>query len=275
MRTQRFSSIRPSKDLPEIVASLRRGDSDLDNAPGGRSWYAIRNVSASEAEIFIYDFIGEWGVSANDLVRELAGLRTNTITLRINSPGGDVFDGLAIYNAIRRHSATVNVFVDGLAASAASFIAMAGDTITMSRHSQMMIHEANGFVIGNAADMRKLADILDKSSDNIAAIYAGRAGGSLEDWRAAMMAETWYSDAEAVAAGLADSIDGEADDAPENRLAARAPHNQSPASTVSPALPPTPDPTPDPVPAPAPINWSQVFRESVRMAEEDLFAPVA
>jgi ATP-dependent protease ClpP protease subunit len=96
--------------------------------------------------------------------------------------------------------------VDGVAASAASFIAMAGDSIKMAPQSMMMIHDAAGLVIGNADDMREMAALLEKTSDNIAAVYAQRAKGTQEDWRAAMKAETWYTDQEAVDAGLADEI---------------------------------------------------------------------
>jgi ATP-dependent Clp endopeptidase proteolytic subunit ClpP len=154
----------------------------------------------------IYDEIGSWGVTASDFVSELQGLTTDSITLRINSPGGDVFDGLAILNSLRNHRASVRVVVDGLAASAASFIAMAGETVVMSPNSMMMIHEASGLCMGNSQDMRELADLLDKTSSNIADIYARRSGRPAAEHRAAMKAETWYSDQEAVDAGLADSV---------------------------------------------------------------------
>src|SRR3546814_8255536 len=101
-------------------------------------------------------------------------LSTRTYTLvpyttlfrsHISSPGGDVFDGLAILNSLRQHKATVNVVVDGIAASAASFIAMAGDTVKMAPQSVMMIHDASGLVIGNSRDMQEMADLLEKTSD--------------------------------------------------------------------------------------------------------------
>jgi ATP-dependent protease ClpP protease subunit len=173
---------------------------------GRADWYRIENHNADTADLYIYDEIGYFGVTASDLLNELAAVTAGTINVRINSPGGDVFDGIAIYNALLSHPATVNTTVDSLAASAASFITMAGETITMSPHSQMMIHDAHGLAIGNAQDMRDLADLLDRQSDNIASIYADRAGGSIADWRTAMKAETWYSAAEAVDAGLADTV---------------------------------------------------------------------
>lgn len=173
-----------------------------------KTWYRVQNVSADTVEVAIYDEIGYWGVTASDFVAELQGIDTKNITLRVNSPGGDVFDGLAILNSLRNHPATVNVMVDGLAASAASFIAMAGDSVTMAPNSMMMIHEASGLCMGNAVDMRELADLLDKTSANIADIYARRSGRPADEHRAAMRTETWYSDQEAVDAGLADSVLG-------------------------------------------------------------------
>ena len=205
---QRFTSLQPTADLPQLLAILRAREPE-EGAREGRGWYAIKNISAKETEILIFDEIGFMGVTASDFVNELAEVRADIISLRINSPGGDVFDGIAIFNALKRHEATVNVFIDGIAASAASFIAMAGDSVTMMPHSQMMIHEAHGLVIGAANDMRKMADILDKSSDNIAGIYAERAGGTVPEWRARMQDESWFNDHEAVELGLADRIEGQ------------------------------------------------------------------
>jgi ATP-dependent Clp endopeptidase proteolytic subunit ClpP len=190
-----------------------------------RTWFRIRNEDklGRHAELSIYDEIGAWGIAASDFVSELQGLTTDSITLRINSPGGDVWDGLAILNSLRNHRATVNVVIDGLAASAASFIAMAGDTVVMSPNSVMMIHEASGLCLGNAADMRELADLLDKTSANIADIYSRKTGRPASEHRAAMRNETWYSDQEAVDAGLADSVLGSE---PETK-------NSAPAVVVS------------------------------------------
>lgn len=126
------------------------------------------------------------------------------IDLRINSPGGSVFDGMAIMNALRRHSARVDVTVDGLAASAASFIAMAGDHIVMNRGSELMVHDAWGFAQGDAKTMRETAAALEKTSASIADVYAKRAGGKSSEWRDVMLAETWFTAEEAVVAGLAD-----------------------------------------------------------------------
>lgn len=175
------------------------------NTQGKRDWFRIENASARNTSvIYIYDEIGYWGTTAADFVARLAEVDSRTIELHINSPGGDVFEGVAIYNALRDHSAEVNVIVDALAASAASLIAMAGDTITMNRNSEMMIHDAWGVCVGNAEDMATMATLLGKASDNIASVYAARAGGTLSEWRDAMREESWFSSDEAVTAGLAD-----------------------------------------------------------------------
>jgi len=169
------------------------------------SWYRIVNL-ATAAEIYLYDEVGLWGVSAQDFTKELRDIKAAQIDLHINSPGGDVFDGMAIYTALRGHPATVTAFVDSIAASAASFIAMAGDRIVMRPNSQIMIHMAHGIAVGNADDMEQMKALLDRQTDNIASVYARRAGGTVDQWRDRMRAETWYSADEAVAAGLADEV---------------------------------------------------------------------
>lgn len=162
-----------------------------------------------ETVIDLYDEIGFFGVSALDFRRRLNEVKTPRILLRVNSPGGDVFDGIAIYTLLRDHAATVTTYIDGIAASAASYIALAGDRVVIAKSAYMMIHEAMGIVFGYAEDMRRQADILDKLSDTIAEIYEDRAGGTRSQWRAAMGEETWYTAAEAVAAGLASEVSGE------------------------------------------------------------------
>ena len=184
------------------------------------SWYNITAKKKSNevvAEVYIYDEIGYWGVTAQQFIKDLTALDATQINLHINSPGGDVFDGVAIYNALRMHSAKVTVYVDSLAASAASFIAQAGDEVVILRNGTMMIHDASAIAWGNEEEMRNTADLLGRVSDNIADIYSQRAGGSLEEWRAIMKAEMWYNADEAVEAGLADRVldlkDEDADEA--------------------------------------------------------------
>lgn len=164
---------------------------------------------ASKTRLDVYSEIGGWfGVWPDEFKSAIDDIKGG-IDLHIHSPGGDAFDGVAIYNMLRQHDGPVDVFVDGLAASAASVIAMAGDTVTMSRGSQMMIHDAWGLSMGNADDMETMLGMLDKTSNSIASIYAAKAGGSEEAWRTAMKAESWYRDTEAVDAGLADQVETE------------------------------------------------------------------
>lgn len=197
-----------------------------------RSWFRIENRPAAVSDdgkptgpttdIYLYEAIGEWGVTAQDFVNALRGVVTGTITMYVNCEGGEVFDGLAIYEALRRHPANITAFIDGIAASAASFIVCAADRIVMAQHSKMMIHDAHGGVLGNAADMRAMADLLDALSDTIADIYAERSGKTRDEWRAAMQAAeggpdgTWYDARAAVKAKLADEMIG--GDQPGNAL---------------------------------------------------------
>lgn len=166
-------------------------------------------ADGTTAEVVVYGVIGGWydGVDAASFMRELAALDVDTILLRVNSPGGIVYEGVAMMNAIARHSAKVIATVDGLAASAASFLIMAADEIVMGRGAELMIHDAWNIAMGSAGDLRKEADSLDRLSDTVASLYAERAGGTTQEWRDAMLAETWYSDDEAVAAGLADRVE--------------------------------------------------------------------
>lgn len=176
--------------------------------PESRRWYRIENKAGDIATVYLYDEIGMWGITAADFVQELKDVTAGTLELHVNSPGGSIFDGFAILNALRQHPARVVAIVDGLAASAASYIAVgAGAEVVMSRNSELMIHNAWGAAVGDAAEMAKMAEELDHFSDNIASIYADKAGGTVADWRAVMAAETWYSAEEAVTAGLADRVD--------------------------------------------------------------------
>jgi ATP-dependent Clp endopeptidase proteolytic subunit ClpP len=203
---------------------------------------------------------GDWGVSAKEFAAALDDLpdTVNEIRLHINSPGGEVFEGIAILNALRSHAARVVAVVDGLAASAASFVAVGADETVMAPNSELMIHDAWGLCVGNAEDMQTMAATLDHLSDNIASIYADKAGDTAAEWRAAMARESWYSAEEAVAAGLADKV-GKPDAAgsAQNRfdlsIFTYAGRSEAPAPTPVHA---TPDPvasaqTPDPDAAPA------------------------
>lgn len=167
---------------------------------------------ATSATIRVYGPIdswgGCWGVSAEEVAAALDSLPPSVteIQLRINSPGGESWEGLAILNMLRAHPARVVAVVDGIAASAASFIAAGCDETVMSPGTQMMIHDAWGLSIGNPESLRKAAVFLDSVSDSIADLYVDAAGGDRSAWRTLMGTETWYTANEAVEAGLADSV---------------------------------------------------------------------
>lgn len=175
-------------------------------------WWRITGADDDRAEVFIYGAISDWygDVNAADFVKALADISAPTIDLRVNSPGGLVFDAVAIYTALQEHSARVDVRIEGIAASAASFIAQAGDTIAIAKPARMMIHDAQGITLGGPAEHREMLNLLDDLSDMIAEIYADRAGGTVADWRTPMQATTWYTSAAAVESGLADTVTGAA-----------------------------------------------------------------
>lgn len=200
-----------------------------------REWFRVENAWKDEEStdpvrtpIYIYDEIGGgWfgGTSADDFVQMLSTIKTPEIELHLNCPGGAVFDGIAIYNALMAHASTVHVVVDALAASAASFIAQAGNneggSIRMTTGAMMMIHDGSAMAYGPASVMRETADLLDTLSNNVAGIYAKHAGQTKEFWRNLMIEEVWYGADEAVAAGLATEVDGdtkkEDEDAAQNK----------------------------------------------------------
>lgn len=168
-----------------------------------KSWYTIR-ARGTGAEVLIYDEIGAYGVSAKGFLAELGALPDGVpIDLRLNSPGGSVFDAVAIYNALQRHDGTITVWIDGVAASAASYVAMAGDEIVMPENAFLMIHDPSGLVMGTAADMREMADTMDKIAGGMVRGYATRSGRTEEEIAALMAAETWFDAEAALEAGLA------------------------------------------------------------------------
>ena len=225
-----LNHVRALADRARAVAESQRQRETGGRDRLNRSWFRIENRPAAEpaqgptTDIYLYDAIGEWGVTAQDFVNALRGVVTGTITMYVNCEGGEVFDGLAIYEALRRHPANITAFVDGIAASAASFIVCAADRVVMAPHAKMMIHDAHGLAMGNARDMRSMADLLDALSDTIADIYAERTGKTRDDWRAAMQAAeggpdgTWYDAKAAVKAKLADEVVGGGEDGAKNSL---------------------------------------------------------
>lgn len=208
-----------------------------------RTWYSIKNATASVAEIFIDDQIGEdyWtggGVTSKQFVTDLAAVKAPEIHLHLNSPGGSVFDGVAIYNALVRHPAKVTTYIDGLAASIASVIALAGDRVVMADNALFMIHNPAGAVQGTADDMRKMAEVLDRIRETaLVGTYAKRSNLSTDELVAAIDAETWYSADEALAAGFVDEV------APGLRIAAHFDLSRYGYRHVPTALAPDVDPS--------------------------------
>jgi ATP-dependent Clp endopeptidase proteolytic subunit ClpP len=172
--------------------------------------FTITMKAAKEAEICLYDVIGGWdGVSAKDFRRDLkAAGDIDLIHLRINSPGGSVFDGLAIYNTLKSHKARVVTHVDGLAASMASVVAMAGDEIEMPANAFLMIHNPSDIAIGDAEDLRKTADLLDQVKAQLSEIYAGKSGKTADAVAKLMDEETWLDGQTAVDEGFATTLVG-------------------------------------------------------------------
>lgn len=158
------------------------------------------------SDLILYGEVG-WEIKASDVTTFLASNTGEDVTVRLNSGGGDVYEGIAIMNALRGHDGKITIVVEGLAASAASVIACGGgDHIIMRPNAELMIHEAWSHAQGNAAEMTKRVNDLNRASENIAAVYAARAGGEPNDWRVLMQAETWYTAEEALAAGLVDEV---------------------------------------------------------------------
>ena len=135
--------------------TTRRPKASVRNSPG-QSWFRMQATNNSQADIFIYDEIGYWGVTAKQFVNDLRALGDiSHINLHINSPGGDVFDGIAIFNALKHHGAAITVHIDGLAASMASVIAMVGNPVIMPGKTMMMIHNPCGLAGCNANEMHE------------------------------------------------------------------------------------------------------------------------
>ena len=171
-----------------------------------KKWFEISNASEQSADVYIYDSIGAYGVSAAGFIAEINAIKAPVINLHLNSGGGSVFDGLAIYTGIQSHPARVRVLIDGIAASMAGVIAMAGDEIVMAENAFLMIHRVSSGVEGTAETMRAEAALLEKLEEQIIAIYAARTGKSAGALFKAMQAETWYSANESLAEGFCTSV---------------------------------------------------------------------
>lgn len=170
-------------------------------------WFDIQNKANSEtADIYIYSEVGGFDVNAKSFINELKAVKDKNIDVHINSLGGSVFDGLAIYNALKTHTKKVTTKVEGIAASIASVIAMAGDQIEMAENSLFMIHNPFAMSGGDANELRKTADILDKIRNEIAGIYASKSNHNAEHYIDLMDVETWFNSDETLELGLVNGI---------------------------------------------------------------------
>lgn len=171
-------------------------------------WEFKAAANGKDHELMVYGDIAEWwGVDSKEFNTQLNAIEADNINVRINSYGGEVFTAQAIYSGLRRHKAHITVYIDGIAASAASLIAMAGDTVVMPANSMMMIHNPLTWMGGNANDMREMADVLDKIRDSIVSAYQAKTGMEPEAIIELLDAETWLTAQEAVDYGFADQLD--------------------------------------------------------------------
>lgn len=195
------SLMMPRASVTAITAAI-----SAENQPQ-ESWYSMRAMARGSVEILLYDEIGAWGITAKQFAQDLLACGdVSHINLRIHSPGGDVFGGMAIYNTLKAHPAFVDVYIDGLAASMASVVAMAGNKVHMPANAMMMIHKPWGVQGGDAESMRRYAELLDKVESGLVQAYVSKTGKTAEDIHALLANETWMDGSEAVAAGFADEL---------------------------------------------------------------------
>ncbi|WDW19909.1 capsid maturation protease [Mycobacterium phage LOCV5] len=242
-------------------AGVRHRSARADGGKPAEPWYRIQNKADDDtvAQVDIYDEIDwYWGVTAKNFRNELKALpdSVDTIELHINSPGGDVYEAIAIMNSLRQHKARVVTTVDGYAASSAGFIAVgASDELIIAENSELMAHLPWAFMVGDAHDMRKMADDLERIGRNIASIFAARAGGSVDEWIDVLTAETWWSAQEAVDAGIADKVlaapKRDAKNAARNRFDLSVFNHAGRSQAPAPRIPQAHNRTPQPVEAEA------------------------
>lgn len=216
-----------------------------------KRWFQIQNAASTEAAtVTIFDEIGLWGITAADFNREFRAIQAPIINLEINSPGGSVFDGLAIYNMLRGSGKTINAKVMGVAASIASVILMAADKITMPENAMVMVHSPMGGVFGTADEMREMADVLDKVKTSLVATYVKRTGKSEEEITAMLAKDTWMTAAEAKDSGFADEVTDSLELTAKFEMDDRIPEAARAVFKAA-AKPPVPAPQPTPAPVAA------------------------
>ncbi|PKA32514.1 peptidase S14 [Cedecea lapagei] len=240
------------------------------DAATGQNWYEIRARSGGRVEVFIYDEIGGWGITAQRFVadcKEAGVFEASAIDLHIHSPGGDVMQGFAIYNTLARLKATVDIWVDGLAASMASMlICLPGATVHIPANSWVMVHKPWGGIAGDSDDMRDYADWLDRNESLMLGAYMNKTGLDQATLEAMLKAETWLNGAEAVEQGFADVLEPDLQAAAcvnENKLkdftnmpkqinALFAPRAEAKPAPQAPQVPQSPAPQATVTPPPAP-----------------------
>jgi ATP-dependent Clp protease protease subunit len=177
----------------------------LEGNPVAKNWYSI-TARASSADIYILDEIGAFGVTAKTFIQDLRALGSKAVTLHVNSPGGDMFEAFAIFNALDGHAGHVTAVIEGVAASAASYIIMAAERIVMPANAMVMIHDPASWSAGGADDHRIAATVLENVRMSMVAAYVAGTGLSEERVTALMAAETWMTADEALALGFADEV---------------------------------------------------------------------
>lgn len=260
---QTYQTKKRKRETPPLMmpmASVQSSVSSVITAANQplESWYSMRAMARGSVEILLYDEIGGWGITAKQFAQDLAACGdVSQINLRIHSPGGDVFAGMAIYNTLKAHPARVDVYIDGLAASMASVIAMAGDKVYMPTNAMMMIHKPWGAQGGDADDMRRYADLLDKVEGTLVQAYVSKTGKSAEEIHALLKDETWMDGSEAVAAGFADQLIDPLVAAAQLKSKRMQEFEHMPPEAFNSLMNPrnqVPAPAPEPAPAPAPAN---------------------
>lgn len=241
------------------------------DAANGQCWYEIRALAAGRVEIFLYDVIGGWGITAQQFVsdcKEAGVFEASAVDLHIHSPGGDVMQGFAIFNTLSRLKAKLDIWVDGVAASMASMIVcLPGATVHMPENAWLMVHKPWGGIAGDSDDMRDYAAWLDRNEALMLSAYMNKTGLGQEELESMLKAETWLNGAEAVEKGFADTLEPELQAAacvnqnklkdyqnmPEQINNLFGPRAEAPASQPQPTQNPAPQAANNP-PAPQPTQ---------------------
>lgn len=206
--------------------------------------YEIANADGEEATVYLYDVIDSYyGISAERFIKDLSAISAKVIHLRINSPGGDVFEAQAMMTGIKQHPARVIAHIDGLAASAASQIALAADEVEITQGAFYMIHRSWTFAFGNAEDLMDMASLLEKIDDEMVKHYQRETGNTVEQIKSWVDVETWFNAEEAVEHGFADRLAEPAAKASSSWNVSAFLH--PPKDLLTPPAPPATEPGPE------------------------------